>query len=157
MKAKAVQNEPTNPAKPDKHPIILRRSFDFGIRRSRKAHKPNPNHQPGTPSGASLGIVDKAQRARPTHGRGGERMNDQPIPVFRADVPPLGETYSGATVQAVQTGEIITLDIEFYRATKTRVVMTWEQAKALTEQLKDATAAAAACRLERESVGVTHG
>ena len=69
----------------------------------------------------------------------------------------MGETYSGATVQAVQTGEIITLDIEFYRATKTRVVMTWEQAKALTEQLKDATAAAAACRLERESVGVTHG
>ena len=61
-----------------------------------------------------------------------------PIPVFRADV------------QAVQTGEIITLDIEFYRASKTRVVMTWEQAKALTEQLKDATAAAAACRLARE-------
>ena len=84
-------------------------------------------------------------------------MNNQPIPVFRADVPPLGETYSGATVQAVQTGEIITLDIEFYRASKTRVVMTWAQAKALTEQLEDATAAAAACRLERQAVGVTHG
>ena len=61
-----------------------------------------------------------------------------PIPVIRADVPPLGETYSGATVQAVQTGEIITLDIEFYRASKTRVVLTPDQALQLATDLLNA-------------------
>ena len=49
-----------------------------------------------------------------------------PIPVFRADV------------QAVQTGEIITLDIEFYRASKTRVVLTPDQALQLATDLLNA-------------------
>jgi hypothetical protein len=76
-----------------------------------------------------------------------------PISILRADVPPLGETYNGATIHALPTGELITIDVEFYRDTKTRVIMTWEQAKALHQQLGDATANAAWCRMERQQQG----
>ena len=69
----------------------------------------------------------------PTNGN-----QNTPIPVIRADVPPLGETHGGATVQAVQTGELITLDIEFYRASKTRVVLTPNQALQLATDLLNA-------------------
>ena len=76
--------------------------------------------------------------------------NHLPIPVIRADVPPLGETYTGATLQVLPTGELITLDVEFYRSTKTRVILTHAQAKALRAALDDALGKAAYCILRRQ-------
>ena len=65
-------------------------------------------------------------------------MSNTPIPVLRADVQPLGDTYAGATIHALPTGELITIDVEFYRNTKTRVIMTFEQARELRTALSDA-------------------
>ena len=65
-------------------------------------------------------------------------MSNTPIPVLRADVPPLGETYTDAKLSVLPTGELITLDVEFYRSTKTRVILTHAQAKALRAALDDA-------------------
>lgn len=65
-------------------------------------------------------------------------MSNAPITILRADVEPLGETYTGATLQVLPTGELITLDVEFYRSTKTRAILTHAQAKALRAALDDA-------------------
>ena len=66
-------------------------------------------------------------------------MSNAPITVLRADVPPLGEIYTDAVkLSVLPTGELITLDVEFYRNTKTRVFLTHAQAKALRAALDDA-------------------
>lgn len=77
-------------------------------------------------------------------------MSNAPITILRADVEPLGETYTGATLQVLPTGELITLDVEFYRSTKTRVILTYAQAKALKVALDDALGKAAYCILRRQ-------
>jgi hypothetical protein len=70
-------------------------------------------------------------------------MSNAPITILRADVEPLGETYTGATLQVLPTGELVTIDVEFYRSTKTRVILTYAQAKALRAALDDALGKAA--------------
>jgi hypothetical protein len=77
-------------------------------------------------------------------------MSNAPITLLRADVEPLGETYTGATLQVLPTGELVTIDVEFYRSTKTRVILTYAQAKALKVALDDALGKAAYCILRRQ-------
>ncbi|MEB4590779.1 hypothetical protein VSS37_07295 [Candidatus Thiothrix sp. Deng01] len=74
------------------------------------------------------------------------------IPVIRADVPPLGETYSdGAKVQAMATGELVTLSIGFCQSDKALAIMTVDQAERLASALQYAAINANAHRMIREN------
>lgn len=74
------------------------------------------------------------------------------IPVIRADVPPLGETYSdGAKVQAMATGELVTLSIEFCLSDKALAIMTMDQAERLASALQYAAIDARMRRIVREN------
>ncbi|OQX02727.1 MAG: hypothetical protein BWK73_41795 [Thiothrix lacustris] len=72
------------------------------------------------------------------------------FPILRADVPPLGETYDTATLHVLPTGALVTIDVEFYRNTKTRVILTHAQAKALRAALDDAIGKTAYTILKRQ-------
>jgi hypothetical protein len=73
------------------------------------------------------------------------------IHVIRADVPPLGETYSyGAKVGVLATGELVTLSIEFCKSDKALAYLTYDQAKALRALLDDALGKAAYTIMERQ-------
>ncbi|MEB4591988.1 hypothetical protein VSS37_13425 [Candidatus Thiothrix sp. Deng01] len=74
------------------------------------------------------------------------------IDVIRADVPPLGETYSaGAKVQAMATGELVTLSIGFCRSDKALAIMTVDQAERLASALQYAAVNARVRRITREN------
>ena len=72
------------------------------------------------------------------------------LPSYFSIMPKLSEVFPGATLQVLPTGELITLDVEFYRSTKTRVILTHVQAKALRAALDDALGKAAYCILRRQ-------
>lgn len=55
-----------------------------------------------------------------------------------------------ATLHVLPTGELVTVDIEFYRNTKARVILTHAEAKALRAELDDALGKTAFTILQRQ-------